>query len=94
MSSAQTAQEILAQDEALIAQGWTRQFTVLPDRVREFVELYQAAGYQVRVEPWVIPAQEDASCEQCALMGLMRTIYTRRIAPPTFSEEVADGNHH
>ena len=92
--SAQTMRDILAQDAALIAQGWTRQFTVLPDRVREFVELYQAAGYQVRVEPWAITAQEDASCEQCALIGLMRTIYTRRTTPPTFSEEVPNGNHH
>lgn len=56
-----TLQEIVQLEQALIAQGWTRQFTVFPDRVREFVELYEESGHQVRVEPWAITANADPS---------------------------------
>ncbi len=73
-----TQQEIAALEQELIAQGWTRQFTVFPDRVREFVELYESSGYQVRVEPWAVTTNADPSCDACALIGIMRTIFTRK----------------
>ena len=72
-----TMQEIVKQEQELVAQGWTRQFTVFPDRVREFVDLYEQSGHKVRVEPWAITVNADPSCDSCALIGIMRTIFTR-----------------
>lgn len=72
-----TQAEIARMEKELIAQGWTRQFTTLPNRVAEYVELYEQAGLEVRVEPWALTADEDESCSSCALTGLMRTIFTR-----------------
>lgn len=73
-----TQQEIAAREKELFAQGWTRQFTTFPNRVQEYVELYEAAGYTVLVEPWALTADEDPSCNDCALIGVMRTIFTKR----------------
>lgn len=73
-----TMQEIVKIEQDLIAQGWTRQFTVFPDRVREFVELYESSGYEVRIEPWAITTNADPSCDSCALIGIMRTIFTKK----------------
>jgi hypothetical protein len=70
-------QVIAARERELIAQGWTRQFTTFSNRVQEFVELYEAAGLSVLVEPWALTADEDPSCSGCALIGVMRTIFTR-----------------
>ena len=73
-----TMQEIVTLEQALVAQGWTRQFTLFPNRVDEFVELYESSGNEVRVEPWAITTNADPSCDSCALIGIMRTIFTRK----------------
>jgi hypothetical protein len=73
-----TQAEIADKERELIAQGWTRQFTTFPNRVKEFLELYQEAGLEVLVEPWALTADEDPSCSSCALTGVMRTIFTRK----------------
>lgn len=73
-----TQQEIVALEKELIAQGWTRMFTTFPNRVQEFVDLYEASGHQVHVESWAITEDADPSCDSCALIGTMRTIYTRK----------------
>ncbi len=73
-----TQAEIAAMEKELIAQGWTRQFTTFPNRVQEYVELYESMGLKVLVEPWALTADEDPSCSECALTGIMRTIFTRK----------------
>lgn len=73
-----TQSEIAQLERDLVAQGWTRQFTVFPNRVQEFVELYETMGLEVRVEPWALTFHEDVSCDSCGVLGVMRTIFTRR----------------
>ncbi len=73
-----TQSEIAEKERELIAQGWTRQFTTFPNRVKEYVELYEEAGMEVLVEPWALTLDEDPACSSCALTGVMRTIFTRR----------------
>jgi hypothetical protein len=73
-----TQQEILALEKELIAQGWTRQFTTFPNRVKEFIDLYEATGHEVHVEAWAITENADPSCDSCTLIGIMRTIFTRK----------------
>lgn len=45
--------------EALIRDGWTRQFVTSEPRLSEAVELYKKTGYDVHLEP--IPAGGKAS---------------------------------
>ncbi len=73
-----TQQEIVEQEKQIIADGWTRQFTTFPNRVQEYIDLYQAAGLEVRVENWALTTDADPSCNDCALIGIMRTIFTRK----------------
>ncbi len=73
-----TQAEIAEKERELIAQGWTRQFTTFPNRVKEYLELYDQAGMDVLVEPWALTLDEDPSCSSCALTGVMRTIFTRK----------------
>jgi len=57
--------------------GWTRRFVGAPPRLQEAVELYEALGLEVRLEP---PSADDLQefCEDCAAaMTLFRVIYTR-----------------
>jgi hypothetical protein len=61
----------------LFAEGWTRRFLGGPPRLQEMIELYQALGYQVWLEP---PAPEEFhdECEGCTLaLALFRVVYTR-----------------
>ena len=74
-----TQQEIVDLEKQIIAAGWTRQFTSFPNRVQEYVDLYAAAGMQVRVEEWALTTDADPSCNACALVGIMRTIFTKRV---------------
>lgn len=69
-----------ARHEALVAEGWQREFVVEAGRVDEYVELYQSVGKEVRVEP-VLP--EDMTLPECADCALVlcreyKIIYTRR----------------
>jgi hypothetical protein len=73
-----TQTEIAAKEQELIAQGWTRQFTTFANRTQEYVDLYKNMGLEVRVEPWALVEQVDPSCRECALVGVMRTIFTRK----------------
>ncbi len=72
-----TQSEIAELEHGLVAQGWTRQFTTFPNRVQEYIDAYEAMGLEVRVEPWALTFNEDASCDSCAVLGVMRTIFTR-----------------
>ena len=73
-----TTEQVIALEKQIIAEGWTRQFTAFAHRVQEYVDLYQAQGYEIRVEPWALSPEADPSCGDCALMGIMRTVFTRK----------------
>ncbi len=73
-----TPEQIIEREKEIISEGWTRQFTAFAHRVQEYVELYQAQGMQVRVEPWALSPESDPACSECTLMGIMRTIFTRK----------------
>ncbi|MBI3536530.1 MAG: hypothetical protein HY070_03050 [Chloroflexi bacterium] len=73
-----TPEQVIEKEKQIIAQGWTRQFTAFVARVPEYVELYEGMGYEVRVEDWALSPESDPSCNDCALMGIMRTIFTRK----------------
>ncbi|MDX9788980.1 MAG: hypothetical protein RBT11_19555 [Desulfobacterales bacterium] len=46
--------------ETLEREGWTRQFTASEPRLSEAVALYEATGYEVHLEPFVVePAPSD-----------------------------------
>lgn len=73
-----TTAQVAELEEQIIAEGWTRQFTTFAHRVQEYVDLYTAQGLEIRIEPWAISPETDPSCGDCALMGIMRTIFTRK----------------
>lgn len=61
--------------------GWTRRFTAIGARLNEAVELYRGLGYDVELRPADASQEEQrgaAACEQCFVMTLAQTIYTRR----------------
>ena len=70
-------QESLARE--LKAQGWTRQFTIEAERADEYVELYEALGNEVRVEPLTPDLLVAEECAACILAARDRykVIYTR-----------------
>ena len=76
--------ESLQRDRLLAQDGWTRRFTAIGARLSEAVELYRGLGFEIRLEP-AEPGSEEvtdtttesAACEQCFVMSLARTIYTR-----------------
>ena len=66
-------------ERELLGEGWTRRFIVAPGRVDEYVSLYRALGYLVRLE---LPQPEELrhECEGClAAMTLFRTLYTKPV---------------
>ena len=57
---------------------WERGFTVEELRVKEYVELYESIGYEVRVEP--ATPNEVEECQVClkADFNNLRTIYIKQ----------------
>ena len=57
---------------------WERGFTVEERRVKQYVELYESIGYEVRVEP--ATPNEVEECQVCfkADFNNLRTIYIKR----------------
>ncbi len=57
---------------------WERGFTIEENRVKEYVELYESIGYEVRVEP--ATPEEINDCQVCfkADFDNLRTIYIKR----------------
>jgi hypothetical protein len=55
--------------------GWVRRCTATPPRLHELVELYEALGFAVRLEP---AGQYDTDCGSCSMAAERgRTIYTK-----------------
>ena len=71
-------------------EGWTRQFTVEEPRLSEAVELYEALGFKVHLEP-VVPDENFEECAACfeVMCSRYQTIYTRP-AEGVDSEEALD----
>ena len=55
--------EIKVQEIPPRGKDWERGFTVEEGRVKEYVELYESIGYEVRVEPATPDEQEE--CQTC-----------------------------
>jgi hypothetical protein len=65
----------------LAQEGWTRRFSAVGRRLDEMIELYTTLGYEVRVEAEnTVQEAPHQACEQCVVLTLARTIYTRRPA--------------
>lgn len=70
--------EIKVQEIPPRGKDWDRGFTVEERRVKEYVELYESIGYEVRVEP--ATPKEVEECQVCfkADFNNLRTIYIKR----------------
>jgi hypothetical protein len=74
-----TAELGVRTDPALVADGWVRRYLADPERAREAVETYGAAGFEVRLEP-LKPGNFAEHCQGCAAI-VCRTyvvVYTRK----------------
>lgn len=76
-----------AQSDALLRRdGWTRRFTAVGPRLNEAIDLYRGLGFEICLEPAEPGAEtvaERSSCDQCFVMTLARTIYTRPLIVDT-----------
>jgi len=71
---------VIKHELELAGEGWTRRFVVAPNRIDEFVQLYESLGYDVRLEK-PEPEELREECGGClAAMMLFRTLYTRHRA--------------
>ena len=70
--------EIKVQEIPPRGKDWERGFTVEERRVKEYVELYESIGFEVRVEP--ATPNEVEECQVCfkADFNNLRTIYIKR----------------
>lgn len=67
-------------DAALLREGWERRFVAAPPRLDEAVALFEARGFEVRLEPVARDELPDA-CGDCTLaLAVSRAIYVRRRA--------------
>lgn len=66
--------------QGLEAQGWVRQFDIEAQRADEYVEVYEAMGYEVRVEPMTPDLMVNEECATCLLAECDKyvIIYTRQ----------------
>jgi len=69
--------------EQLATEGWTRQFAASEPRLQEAVQLYEALGFEVRLEPVELSEPTSSECGNCYRWRSerYRTIYTRRPEP-------------
>lgn len=70
--------EIKVQEIPPRGKDWERGFTVEERRVKEYAELYESIGYEVRVEP--ATPNEVEECQVCfkADFNNLRTIYIKQ----------------
>jgi len=78
VSNKKKNKEIKVQEIPPRGKDWERGFTVEENRVKEYVELYESIGYEVRVEP--ATPNEVEECQVCfkADFKNLRTIYIKR----------------
>jgi len=78
VSNKKKNKEIKVQEIPPRGKDWERGFTVEENRVKEYVELYESIGYEVRVEP--ATPNEVEECQVCfkADFNNLRTIYIKR----------------
>ncbi len=78
VSDKEKNKEIRVQEIPPRGKDWERGFTVEEQRVKEYVELYESIGYEVRVEP--ATPNEVEECQICfkADFNNLRTIYIKR----------------
>ena len=78
VSDKEKNKEIKVQEIPPRGKDWERGFAVEERRVKEYVELYESIGYEVRVEP--ATPNEVEECQVCfkADFNNLRTIYIKR----------------
>jgi hypothetical protein len=66
-------------DPKLEAEGWQRRFMADGQRLKEYVELYESLGYDVRTEI-IQPEEIGPECTDCRLVVCRQyvTLYTRK----------------
>jgi hypothetical protein len=75
--------------EELLAQGWTRMFTMDEPRLSEAVEMYEQLGLEVRLEP----VTTDSDSEECQVCfeeepGRYKLIWTRPRSEPQTDDDL------
>ncbi len=74
-----SADDPLERHKDLVAEGWTRRFTVEEPRLSEMAQAYESMGLEVRIESGV--PEEGRECQVCLSLqgphGPYKTIYTR-----------------
>ena len=67
-------------DPARLDAGWERRFVIERGRARDLVGLYEAAGFEVAVDP-VAPELLQDDCSDCRLISQLEfvSVYTRRL---------------
>jgi len=73
------AESRIRPDPARIAEGWERRFVIERARAADLVSLYEAAGFEVVVDP-VPPELVAEECTDCRVVGQLEfvSVYTRR----------------
>ncbi len=76
-----------SREQILKREGWTRQFTANQPRLDEAVEMYEEAGFEVHLEPFLkqqktpetAKLSQDADCRQCfdGFEDQYKIIYTK-----------------
>jgi hypothetical protein len=68
----------MVRTQELVAQGWTRQFTIELERADEYVELCESLGDEVRVEPVTsdLMVAEECATRLIAACDKYMVIYT------------------
>ncbi len=65
-------------DPQLVAKGWERRFVTDPVRIKQAIEWYSSAGYEVRAEQFTSANLRD-ECGECLLVSTgCALIYNRK----------------
>jgi|Deesub1362A_J573_1020465.scaffolds.fasta_scaffold00192_41 hypothetical protein len=60
-------------------ESWEKAFTIEKERMKEFVDMYESMGYEVKIEETEGCGMDDGgNCSVCYLSGDYVTIYIRR----------------
>ena len=69
-----------AQEAELAGAGWVRKFAAEPKKAREYAQIYEELGFEVRLEPEEASSSSEGECRVCLKQdgGSYLVIYARR----------------